>query len=452
MIKISPQGNKVWSLMLQVNQVFWSDVRKVMENINPEFFNLVDKLSPGHQFPMYLVNYGYGDLVGDDNGIFLPTKTGQYVRLDSEYTPRSVLNELSYGLKDSPLGMFFNKSFEWFLNTSDEQINKTFPLYLDSPGTFFSIGHIINYGYKATHLPNGILFVTAGSKSNFMIPKIGCGIMHSRIQKSFKMTKPAPRSYHEHGDVFREIVKNRSNKKAWEGAVLYFSENWVEKISKDSAWQEVRDYFYRISNHRSEYSVNSDYYNHVYRVLNKRNNLKSNLLIYETARYLFEILLGEKLGFAPAVDDEVLPLTFIQEVYSECYKLEYLPIVAIPAYYQHASPKPVYYSLQYPSLCSYSPKARNASTTLSDLVVLIDVINKYQKDFSLPIRECKNTILEEVSRTVQFDFYHSAIQEDSIIKSPENIPLQDRRFGGEKKFPVNAAFFKGCISISPNPI
>lgn len=440
--------------MLEIETVYWSDVRGTIQNINPLFFDLIDKLSPNNTLPMYLVNYGYGDLVGDDDGIFLPTKTGQYVRLDSKDTPQYILNDLKYGFKNSPLGMFFNKSFEWFLKTSDEQINKNFPIYLDSPGTFFSIGHIINYGYKATHLPNGVLFVTAGSKSNFMIPKIGCGLMHSRIQKNYNITKPAPRSYHDHADIFKDIAKNRIHNKEWQGAVLYFSEKWIENISKDSAWQEVRDYFYRISNQRSEYAINSDYYNHVYRVTNKRNNLKSNFLIYETARYLFEISLGVKLGFAPAVNNEVLPLSLIQEVYAECYKLEYVPLVAVPAYYNHKNPQPIYYSLQYPSLCSYSPKARNASTVLSDLVALIDVVYKYKKDFSLPVRECKNTILEEVSKMIQFDFYHSLIENNTLIQSPEKILDKDNRFQGNMKFPVNAAFFKGCISIAPvnNPM
>lgn len=438
--------------MLEIEKVFWADVRNNMKIINPIFFELVDKLSPDNKLPMYLVNYGYGDLVGDDDGIFLPTKTGQYIRLNSNYTPESILNDLNYGVTNSPLGMFFDKSFEWFLNTSDEQNNRTFPIYVDPPGAFFSIGHIINYGYTATHVPNGVLFVTAGSKSNFMIPKIGCGIMHSRIQKNYNITKPAPRSYHEHTELFQDIVKNRRCKNDWNASVLYFSERWIDNISNDSAWQEIRDYFYRISNHRSEYAINSDYYNHVYRVTNKRNNLKSNLLIYETARHLFEILLGAKLGFAPAIDDTLLPLSLLQEVYSECYKLEYRPIIAIPAYYNYLDPTPVYYSLQYPSLCSYSPKARNASTTLSDLVALIDVVHKYQKDFSSPIRECKNTILEQVSKLAQFNFYHPASEGNSVIKSPDIIPVQDERFKGEMKFPINASFFKGCISIFSNTI
>lgn len=452
MIRMSASYLVILLIMLEIKKMFWSDVRDIIQTINPVFFELVDELAPDNRLPMYLVDYGYGDLVGDDDGIFLPIERNQYVRLDSEYVPLSIFNDLKYGLHNSPLGMFFNKSFEWFLNTSDEQIHKTFPIFIDEPGAFFSIGHIINHGYTATHVPNGVLFVTAGSKSNFMIPKIGCGVMHSRIQKTFNITKPAPRSYSEHSDLFKCIVKSRSYNADWRASVLYFSENWVENISQDSAWQKVRDYFYRISNQRSEYAVNSDYYNHVYRVANKRNNLKSNVLIYETARHLFEILLGSKLGFAPAVNDELLPLSFIQEVYSECYKLEYLPVVAIPAYFNYMKPKHVYYSLQYPSLCSYSPKARNASTTLSDLVALIDVIYKYQRDFSSPIRECKNTILEEVSKSAQFNFYHSAYKEEGTIKCPEEISILDGRFKGGMKFPINASFFKGCISIFSNPV
>lgn len=271
--------------------------------------------------------------------------------------------------------------------------------------------------------------------------------MHSRIQKNYNIMKAAPRTYYEHADIFYDLIKNSNSNNDWRASVLFFSENWVEKISNDYAWREVKDYFYRISSHRSEYAINSDYYNHVYRVTNKKNNLKSNVLIYETARHLFEILLGAKIGFIPAIDDSSLPLSVIQKVYSECYKLKYLPVIAVPAYYKHGYSKPIYYSLQYPSLCSYSPKSRAASTTLSDLIVLIDVVQKYQKDFSLPIPECKNTILEEVSKTAKFNFYHPAAENMSVIKSPETIPLHDERFRGSMKFPINAAFFKGCISI-----
>lgn len=129
-------------LMLEVKKVFWVDIRNAMESLNPIFFELVDELSPDKQFPMYLVDYGYGDLVGDDEGIFIPTKKGQFVRLDSEYVSRSMFNDLGYGLNSSPLGMFFNKSFEWFLNTSNDKVHRIFPIYIDSPGVFFSIGHI----------------------------------------------------------------------------------------------------------------------------------------------------------------------------------------------------------------------------------------------------------------------------------------------------------------------
>ncbi len=434
--------------MLEIKKVFWSDIRNTIESLNPIFFELIDKLSPDNKFPMYLVDYGYGDLVGDDDGIFLPIQTGQYVRLGSDYTPQPILNDLGYGVHTSPLGMFFNKSFEWFLTSIEGNTNKTYPVFLDFPGTFFSINHILNFGVTENHLPNGILFVTAGSKSNFMIPKISCNVMHSRLQKQYNITSSAPTSHYEHSAVFSQIISSLRSTYDWKSTILYFSEVWVKTIVNDPAWKDVKSYFYNISNQRSHYAIHSDYYNHVYRVTNKRNNLKSNFLIYDTARHLFEILLGVKLGFAPAVDDSIIPLSIIKEAYSECYKLQYDPIVAVPSYFNHNNPEPVYYSLQYPSLSS-SPKARNASTNLSDLIALIDVVHKYQKDFSLPIRECKNTFLEKVSKTVNFNFYHSlAHGESPLIQSPDLIPLQDKRFKGSKDFPINASFFKGCISIS----
>lgn len=435
--------------MLEIKEVFWSDVRDTIAKLNPIFFELVDKLSPDTKYPMYLVDYGYGDLVGDDKGIFLPTKTGQYVRLDSDCIPRPMLNDLGYGLNTSPLGMFFDKSFEWFLTSIEDGTNKTYPVFLDFPGAFFSINHILNFGITENHLPNGVLFVTAGSKSNFMISKISCAVMHSRLQKQYNITSSAPISHYEHSTVFSQIVKSLKYTYDWKSTILFFSEAWIKIIINDPAWKDVRNYFYTISNQRSLYAIHSDYYNHVYRVTNKRNNLKSNFLIYDTARHLFEILLGVKLGFAPATDDTIIPLSVIREAYTECYKLQYDPIIVVPSYFDHKNPKPVYYSLQYPSLSS-SPKARNASTNYSDLIALIDVVQKYQKDFSLPIRECKNTFLEKVSKTANFKFYHSLAGSSSIIRTPNLIPSQDKRFEGNKDFPVNSGFFKGCVSIFSN--
>ncbi|ASQ47392.1 hypothetical protein clem_14330 [Legionella clemsonensis] len=121
----------------------------------------------------------------------------------------------------------------------------------------------------------------------------------------------------------------------------------------------------------------------------RRNNLKNNFLLYDTARYLFEILLEVKPGFAPASDNAIVPLDILREAYTECYKLEYEPIIMVSSKFNHQTGSTVYYSLQQPSLCTYSPKARNASTAITDLIELVGVVGKYKTDFSLPIRECK---------------------------------------------------------------
>lgn len=436
------------SWMLNIEQVYWTDIRETIAEINPVFFKLVDALSPGQKYPMYLVPYAYNDLVAGGEGIVLPTKAGNYVRLrEAKQTLPTLFKDLDYDSNNNPLGLFIDKSFECSLNACHDQIHKNFPISIHAAGTFFNMRHIANTGCQTKYMPNDMLFISAGAKSNFMIPKISCGVMHSRIQKTYNLTQTAPHSYYDHTEVFQQIVNSTHHKKSWQALVLYFSAPWIKSINNNPEWQSLKDYFYKIASKQSEYAVNSEYYNHIYRVANKRNNLKSNLLIYETARHLFEIALGVKLGFAPATNEDLLPLSLIQDVYTECYKLDYSPLIAVPAYYSYLEPKPVYYSLQHPSLCSFSPKARSASTLLSDLIALIDVVQKYQRDFSLPIRECKKTVLESVSKGIVFNFYHPAADIDSCINKPDNILTQDVRFKGGLKFPVNASFFKGCIAI-----
>lgn len=72
--------------MLEIKKIFWSDVRNIIKTINPVFFEFVDKLSPDSKFPMYLVDYGYGDLVGDDDAYFYqPKPANMFVLIQSIY-------------------------------------------------------------------------------------------------------------------------------------------------------------------------------------------------------------------------------------------------------------------------------------------------------------------------------------------------------------------------------
>lgn len=53
-------------------KLYWHDLKDFIKVANFEFFKLVDKLSPGSDFPLYKLNFPYGTLIGDEISQFIP--------------------------------------------------------------------------------------------------------------------------------------------------------------------------------------------------------------------------------------------------------------------------------------------------------------------------------------------------------------------------------------------
>ncbi len=159
--------------------VYWDDIKHQIFKINPDFYNLVEPLSPGKDFPIYIFNFMYGDFIGDNKGAFVPFD-GHFFTLGDSQTPREMLKHLGYGAKTSPMGMVLNKSFEWYL--SDKQENSSYPVHIDTPGDFFNTPHVTNIRAQKQYLPNGILSVRSGVNSAFILSKVGCAKQHKRLK------------------------------------------------------------------------------------------------------------------------------------------------------------------------------------------------------------------------------------------------------------------------------
>lgn len=424
----------------------WKYLNKEVERINPKFAKLINDLSPGLNYPLFIFSYDYGELIGDEYGVFIPSAHyNEKIRLGENLTPSELLMELGYGSATSPLGMVLNKCFEWFYTTS---AGETYPAHLDKPGSFFSIGHTLKLSHNKCYLPNGVLSLIAGAKSTFLLPKIGNAVKHTNLQKRYNISSPCPKDYSQHWKIFSDLSKfNRLTTTKWEAKIVYFSKRWLESIMNDPDWREVRDYFYELAITRDAYAVNSDLYNHLFRAVNKENKYTQNMYLYETCRYVIEIMLGEKLGYAPAINEDVVPKDLINEAYIEGYKLEHPPIIMVPSLFDEKK-EPVYYSLNYPTIDVEKNASLNYQTILTNLPKIKGILlDTYQRNFSKPIIECKGTILEELSKNTSFGFYHSTSNNSGTAHPPSQLPQLDDRFPSQGLC-VRAPFFQGCISIS----
>jgi len=154
-----------------IKKVQWNDVRDAIYSKNPEFTKIVDRVKPDQNFPLYLVSFPYGALIGDDISQFIPNDDGTYYRLNSPDAPKDIIENLGYGKESSPLGLILDKSIEFFVDAQDRSV--TIPKKVIKAGDFFNFSRILSLAKTSPSkpfAPNGLLKATAGARTTFSHP------------------------------------------------------------------------------------------------------------------------------------------------------------------------------------------------------------------------------------------------------------------------------------------
>lgn len=435
-------------------QTYWSEIRHRIAKVEPTFAELVDGLSPDNSLPLFLAYYPYGELIGDTQGPLLPKINGGNYSLSDPNTPKEVLKHLSYSKGCAPLGMILDKNFEYFIELVDKGIS--IPWSIHSPGKFISFARNLSNQSKYIYAPNGILSACSGSRSAFMLPNIGCIVLHSSLKRDFNVQNSPPKSLYDHWHIFKEITNSPVSNCDWRSCLVYFSENWVKKLHSDSAWLKLKLYLHELAWKYFEYERNRIYYDIAFSVIQHKRNLKPNPYLADTARHLYTTALGAVLGYAPACDESSLPLKVLQKAFIESYGMKkYIPTILQPTYFDFENKFPVYYSLQNPSTHIFSPKSRKMSSTLFEMRELQHLMQIFTEELSKDNSLCSDTIICRIANEVQFNYFHNKPDRHRVIQPSENIINLDNRFNfvypelkvDNADFASDAKFVRGCISM-----
>ncbi len=199
------------------------------------------------------------------------------------------------------------------------------------------------------------------------------------------------------------------------------------------------------------------FYGLLFSLLQKEAELKPSPFWTDTAHWLFTIASGTVPGYAPAINNDVLPLNTLQYVYSHIYRLEeYLPIIMVPEHFSLSNSSPVYYPLKYPSMPRFSIRIRESATTLADMRGLHDLMKIFGEMLNQKSNPYYNTMPGEISRRVAFIPFHCDHDKEKIVRSSKELSSTDNRFNTtayklaqtkDPRFPGDASFLKGCIKI-----
>ena len=307
-------------------KLYWKDVRSRVAKVDAKMAELIDQLDPDKKFPLYLAYYPYGATIANPISFYLPhERENKGLELSDPEISKKLMIDLGYAADTLPMGIVLEKSIEYTVNLKGEG---TMPYRVYSPGTFFPFNLILGNKNKMGFSPNGLFTVTSGRQSIFMLPNIGCVTQHAGLQRDFNIQAAAPKKLSEHWQVFSEIVNSPIVESDWRSCLLFFSEPWVKKLANDPTWGTLKLYLYELGWNFFEYQRSRELYHINFSVIQKRRHLKPNPYLTDTAQHLLAIAVGARPGYAPACDENGLPLKLIQNAYVESYGLKkHIPTV-----------------------------------------------------------------------------------------------------------------------------
>ena len=441
------------SEQIALEKLRWRDVSETFHQLNPRLAALIDAIDPPDECVFYRAQYRYGDRFLDKGNFKVPRTDGSLVSLMDDSADRTLQDHLSYNMHTNPVMFITKKVMELYVETEDQVI----PFLIAKPGKISGLSRLLDTERAQntlTHTSNFLWDMTAGARSVFILPKISDNVAHTKLLKNFGISTEKPRELKDHWRVFRALARSREfeNHSDWRFETLFFSKHWFEHLD-DPAWRELKMHW--MIDNRRDYAFWHNYitWQLTFSRIKQIKNIKASPHMLDTVKHLFTLACGEAIGFAPNNENLMMPTQQIQQAYLDYYGINYDPCIMQPTLLNITDPKPIYYSLQYPTAVEYSPKSSGGTSTINDLDDLILLISKFTKQITQPTLNLENTILENITKQLDLSFYHTNPENyDSILPS-NTLPESDLRFNtglvepGTLEFAKNSTFVKGCVKV-----
>ena len=428
-----------------MEELTWQQVRQDVANSSQELSSIIDEISPSKKYTVLKVRYPFGSKVLENVEFYLPNEHGYSVPINDPCISSQVRQQLSYS--PVPLCITVKNKIEIFREIDGKIFSLAFY------GGDMDTGIWEHFGWTTPYS------ITAGARSLYMIPKISEVSKHKKLKKTFNVSAHPPQKPYEHWKVFTQIANSKNFTSPWFYEAIVLTDKWVDKIKNDLAWYKLQRYLWQKSWQHSGYARRKSILDIVWDVFSRSissKNIKVNPYIIDTLKHLIFIGTSTVPGSIPAVNDEAGPIKTLQMIYEDCYGLEkYVPTIMQPAYFDLSQPRPVYYSLQVPSLLEPIPKSKKFSSTMDNIRELEELFNHFKKEVIWPkLNIHENVSLDNIISKLHLDFFHDKMfaygtNIRPTLEMPKTDPAlaYDPNSNKKRFFADTGSFLRGCVRI-----
>lgn len=440
--------------IIDVEEITWKQASELLRPIAPELTAIIDRISPSDEYTLFRAKYPFGVKVIDKHKTFLPLKDSGLISFNNKSLPTILSEKLGYNPTfQNPMGIVLDKRSEFYFSTD----RRIIPYAVIKPGDVFGTGRILE-NLSVNPLPDSSFFLwelTSGVRNIFMLPKISRETSYRSLKQYCGLESRMPQNYSEHWGVFGEICDKL--KPDWHSEFLFFSNKWIESL-KLPEFSELYIFLLHESYTSYRFWRNLPSWQIALNIVeNLKGVINSSPYLLNTAKHLFMIASGDAVGFRPATDENFAPVKFLQDLYVNIYNIEEnMPTIMHADHFSFGSGDPIYYSLNHPTLIQNYTSDHSNKSLLSLLGELQYIMGRYKAGIH-DSEVAQATSLYNITKNIEFTYYHSSPEKYTTIKSCSAIPAEDKRFLYKSKnkkweFAKNGAFVKSCIKIGHNKI
>lgn len=433
---------------LDIEILSWGEkVEEIIANNNPIVYELIkDSITKKDEF--MLASYHYGDGFLNAGKLHLPLNDGGTVPYIPENFSSSVRKFIGDGYALLPFGLVVKGYFDVYWKSSD----KVIPRGGLTPGVLCGTRELVsepkNFNFK------NAWNVSSGSRTLALLPSIKDEIRFKSLNRHYNIGSTIPQSFNDHFDLFKSLYQASDTQ--WKSTLLFFSEKLVQKLSTRKNFKEFREYIYKWFMDATCFDRNKSSFEFIWEQFIRhleKSGVKKKVYIYNIAKYLLLVALGEEFAFTPATTDNVAPVSFFQQAFTDHYKLAYSPSLIHSTKLNKAiKGEALYYSLQYPIHQDPFPTKNSAATGVDDIRELKELHQWFFEFIESPDGTCaRESIISNITDNTNFEYFHTVQDHLKYIATSQEVTALDPRLSkgsrNGKGFCHASTFFKGCVKV-----
>lgn len=409
-----------------MSEFSWDAIKTDIARVNKPLFDILATIEGIQAMVFNVLEYPYGQIIADEDYFYLPDGGGK--------------------LPGVPFSMVLDKNLEMFIEFMG--ISTMHKVY--TQGSFLGISYLGVSSNK--HHPSDILQISSGAKNTFLLCPIADIKPHSSLEKYFKTSLPKPDDLRSHFLTFKRLCD--AAQCPWRSKLLVFP-NEIVRLIKENKLPGLSSLIMQFDSNQVEYYANNLFYNYLMTYIKANNSdISQNIFINDVLNQIITIGAGQVPGYGLAVNDDLLPLSFISQVYRDIYKSRYTPFIMVPKHFNKDTNEPVYYSILKAEMAfkpmSFSNKPQRCAliyTTYQQYSNKIKELGYFKSTpFYESATELKLTLFNEKKITTPPGLFH--FPKDSLFDyDPRFLEISEQLGYSTKNFPVKTTFLIGCFGI-----